>query len=515
MAICVAIAATIIGSAFGPAAAVDGKHVNGRGVSVQWRYGRLDWGPACCECGEGRWVGSIDLFTIQNGRVVATDTIYNRTQGVAYYPAFDFSGTKVAFYRAGSAPGAGTSCVSINSGKNRISVIDVDGRNLTDLCDLPMLAGRSAIDNLPGEGGLDWPAGDWIYYILPRVVTSQWFANNCEIWKVNYRTHENVKVCKITNNAGTDFHCWYFRRFSTTLAADRMCLQTMYQYGCDQSGAPDILGEALLPPPNCNLQAPEARVYDAGGGCNASVSASGNYVAGWNASHALMWISRVAWPSARGALYTFTMHIDSVKKWGGLTDDSIGSDAELIRWAANSDKWVLQQVGWYGHASEISSGSNQLAGNPFDRAGIRLSWNPKIAPDPNVAGSGVITYGNCAGDMWIDGGAANLGKWEDTAGVWHEFPGYVPPDRTASVALRGQALSQRTASVDAAGTIRIRLASPHRAEVRILDMQGQSLYSSMATGSLTIPAGTLKPGMYLVCTRIGGEQAATRLTISR
>jgi len=318
----------------------------------------------------------------------------------------------------------------------------------------------------------------------------------------------------MTDNAGTDFHCWYFRRFSTTLAADRICLQTMTQYGCDQTGGPDILGEALLPPPNCNLQASEARVCDAGGGCNASCSGSGNYQARWNASHALTYIDRVAWPTRTGTFYTTTMHIDSVKKWAGYTNDSIGGDAELIRWAANSDKWILQQVGWYGHAGEIMKGSNQLAANWIDKAGIRLSWNPKIPVDPNPAGSGVITYGNCAGDMWIDGGPENLGKWEDTAGVWHAVPGYSPTGVLYSP-MRGTARRQLTYSVSTGGVLHVYLPGPQLTQVRIVNSMGKCEYAASARGCLLVGAGALNPGMYLIIAKYENKAICSAVTISR
>jgi hypothetical protein len=96
---------------------------------------------------------------------------------------------------------------------------------------------------------------------------------------------------------------------------------------------------------------------------------------------------------------------------------TIGADAEVMRWAVNSDKWFLDQVGWYGHAGEIFAGSEQVAFNWVEKIGIRVSNNGKTPKDANPAGGGVIITGNEPGDLWIDGGAENTGKYEDATGA--------------------------------------------------------------------------------------------------
>ena len=175
---------------FNNAFAVDGKHINGRAVSVHWRSGSLDWGSACCGCSEGE-KGLVSLFTIQNGSAVRNDTIYDGTQGFAYYPAFNLDGIKIAFYRSNQGKANSISCATANGGKNSVSVMDISGRNITNLCDLPC--------EIP-SGGLDWPVGNWIYYIYPNCVRfssdPRPMTQNNEVWKVNYLTKENVKICK-------------------------------------------------------------------------------------------------------------------------------------------------------------------------------------------------------------------------------------------------------------------------------------------------------------------------------
>lgn len=92
--------ALLIGAMQIPAFAIDGKHINGRAVSVQWRWGRQAWGnpPGCAECGMRFWKGAINLFTITNGVVTATDTAYPRSLGYAYYPPFSVLGCSVQRY---------------------------------------------------------------------------------------------------------------------------------------------------------------------------------------------------------------------------------------------------------------------------------------------------------------------------------------------------------------------------------------------------------------------------------
>jgi hypothetical protein len=475
--------------------AVDGKAVNGRAVSVQWRFGWVNWGAACCECYERQWKGSINLFTIMNGRVSGTDTIYRRTQGCAEFPAFNLDGNKVAFYRTSKAPAANEvppkpSCAA-TSPKSTISVIDIDGKNLTDLCNLAA--------DIPIEGGLDWPAGEWIYYVQPQ--PGQWGPDNNEIWKVNYRTKENVKVCKLTNSAGTVFTCQFLRRFQLNLAADRMGFEPRAQYTCPDPGVFGNNGVCDFPPPGGNVSAAHPIAFC---GCNAAISASGNFGNNWCGGHNDLFIE-----NARTGAGVTHITLDQLATWSGQ-GDKFGRDAELVRWAANSDKWVLQQVGWYGHADETSKGSNQVAANWKDQAAICISSNPKVPLDN--AQVGIIDYGNCAGDMWIDGGAANAGKYEDENGVWHSVPGYVPT-QAGYIPVSMNSSRQSGISVDRRGRVRIDLAASGPAIVRITDMCGRILYSSKAEAYLLLPAGALKSGMYLMTEIADGKSFSTKIAV--
>jgi hypothetical protein len=505
-----AVSAAVLISSFIPARAIDGKHVNGRAVSVQWRGGLKDWGEMECHDWYSPWQGSINLFTIQNGRVSKTDTIYKRTQGYAMYPAFNISGTKVAFYRAAYGSTSSAACTAVNGGLRSICIIDYNGANLTKLCDIG--PGDLMGD---GGGGIDWPAGDWIYYIRP--IDNGAFetgSNSWDIWKVNYRTKENVQVYKATG------YCTYARRFQLDLAGKHLGSQSMEKYGCTGAGGGVGMNGVADFPPNADGSLNHVVGFC---GCNVAISASGNYGNNFCGSHANLYINRVNY-STKSTTSSLNMTTDELKAWSG---DDFELDVEGVRWACNSDKWVLQQCG-YDHGDAISNGSNSVAGNWVDQAAIRLSNNPKTTfGGDGTPVQGTFVYGSEPGDMWIDGGVANKGKYEDENGAWQTVPGYDPSlaDYVAAggavasqeyVPARGMLPNQLTASVDAAGTIRVDLASRDRTDVRIMDMQGKILYASTAAAALTIPAGTLKPGLYLITERSGSSMSiSATLLVSR
>jgi hypothetical protein len=468
-----ALVAAVAGALFS-ASAVDGKHVNGRAVSVKWQFGWKNWAGACCECYTNYWRGSICLYTISNGAIASMDTIYKVNQGFAYYPAFNLDGNKVAFYRCNTSFGSGGSCAAANGGKNTISIIDINGGNLTNLCELPGYP--------PNEGGLDWPAGEWIYYEYPNPGQSN--TDSYEIWKVNYRTKENAKVCRFTV-ADQTMQCTYFRRFSLDLAADKMADQGMQKYLCTD---PTYSCNSIYAfPGNCDLP------QNIGGNCNRSISASGKYTASYlGGMHQDMLLNTVG--SGVSPVPPASINISQLATWSQTT---LGIGAELTRWAVNSDKWVLQQIGWYGHAGNMEYGTNQVACNWVDNAAIRISNNPKVTQSSTPGGDGTLYYGNCTGDMWIDGGAANAGKYEDAAGAWQPAPGYVPT-QIGYIAASKHATGQPMVSMNAKDMIHINLPFGNDASVHIMDMQGKNLYSSTGSASLTIPAGILKPGVYVI-----------------
>jgi hypothetical protein len=142
--------------------------VNGKAVSIAWRYSDLNWGefnPKCPENNMYAWAerGSVVRFTIA-GASVTCGTIFSRANGFAIYPALNVAGTQVAFFRygysLGKSPTSGKDTLLNQGQPSHVSVVNIDGSNFRDLCQLPAAPGN--------ETALDWPAGNWIYYVRPK-----------------------------------------------------------------------------------------------------------------------------------------------------------------------------------------------------------------------------------------------------------------------------------------------------------------------------------------------------------
>jgi len=492
----VAATTAVILSFFCAGNAVDGRSMSGRAVSVQYLTSQTSWSNTYCRSG-GTWCGSIDLFTINAGKVTRTDTLFSRSRGYCYSPAFDLCGNKIAFYRLAAGPGSNGACASVNGGKNTISIMDISGNNLVNLCDV----GTEPLMYADGTGGLDWPAGEWIYYL--KTVGS---ANN-EVWKVNATTKATSLVCSF-NVGGSG---GYFRRFSLDLAADRM--------GCQVLGGSWFTNDVQAFPNGCSIPTRT-------GNCNAAISASGNYKCSFEGDHTRLVLSLfrgasgVTAPSGNLDAY----RINTV--FQPTTTDQFGEDVEGLGWACNSDKWVLQQVGWYGHAEAVSAGSEQVATNWVDMVAIRISNNGKTPLEPcDVAGKpdccggcGAEYYCNEFGDLWVDGGPSNAGKYEDASGIWHSVPGWTgscSATQVAYTAAEGSRLRTPGAYVDKGGSIHLSSFGSGNGTARITNMQGESVYQTAMAGSGVVRGPALKPGVYLVSQRSGATCVTTRVTVSR
>jgi hypothetical protein len=287
-----------------------------------------------------------------------------------------------------------------------------------------------------------------------------------------------MQVC--TYNLGGGF----FRRFSLDLAADRIGSQVL--------NGSWFTSDVEAFPNNCTIAT-------RAGGCNSAISASGNYHAKFMGNHAQLLLS--LYPGVSGVKvpesgYTpYTLDI-----FQASTTDQFGGDAEGVNWAVNSDKWVLQHV-TVGHGDDTRWGSNQVACNWSEKVAIRISSNPVLPKDASGCGDNDLHYGNCPGDLWVDGGAGNACSYEDASGVWHVVPGcttdadYFPvaaPDSRHLAAFR-----------DANGNLRIECPSA-RSRVRIMDIRGKMVFASTASGSLVLPAGTIPAGVYLISEQQGG-----------
>jgi len=406
--IMVSIACGLFCSAY----AYNGKYVNAKAVSVQWRHGiGTNWVALCSECWNSFAIGQLVVYTISNGVVKPhPDTIYTREKGFAHYPAFNFSGTKIAFFRSSSAStsATATSGTTVNGGKSYVSIINVDGSGLENLVEIPAKPegyGQPGSEMLP----LDWPAGDWIYYEKPYAVTSG-DPTGVNIWRINAVTKASEVVCDLSKGG----QCTYWRRFSMTADRSKMAGQTMGKYQCTEiiSGGNCVWP---IPIPGCDLANGKTSCRAA---CNISISPSGSVVGSYFAgAHTEMQLNDNT-PNVYDFGWGKGVPLSKVAEWAG---ENVGSGCELIRWSANSDKWVMQNVGWYGHAGAIATGSNSVACDWVDQVAFNITKNPK----PPSTAQGTLFINNCTGDMWISDPAnnPNCANYEDLSGVWHAVPG--------------------------------------------------------------------------------------------
>jgi len=497
---CIFLSAAALIAAMLPANAYNGKQVNAKAVSIQSFYTGWYSNYSACGSGDNRFDGSILLYTIEAAKVTHKDTIYNRTLGLAHYAAFNLAGTRVAFYRSGQAPASPPDpkggCVSVNGGKSYISVINADGTGLTDLYEIPALS-------TPNSGGifpLDWPAGDWIYFTRPHDAAHNYNGDNAStmIWRVNSITKAAESVCNLTKEGnGAELVCSYNHRFSLSLAHDKMALMLYPKYACTaDAGIGDVNSVYNFPPGSCKL----ASAIGGRAGCNISISPSGtqlgSYFAGY---HDDLFLNNT------------DIKISQLESWAG---EKIGNGAECIRWAVNSDKWVLQGIGLTnsGHASNNMLGCNSIVCNWVDQVAINISKNPApyiCAVDymnsacpgqkPATTLDQSLVTNNDPGDMWISDPANNPNgdRYEDLQGVWHTVNGIaVSSDRD-----RMGIFELPNGSIIVNGTDRkvaMRLPSEKASEIRIMDIRGETMARLSARGQTQISMKSFAPGTYFV-----------------
>jgi hypothetical protein len=468
------------------------------------------------------------VFTITNSAVTANNTIYNREQGPAAYPAFNLAGTKIAFYRFYKAPAAaGSSCVSVNGGKSYISIINPDGTGLTDLCEIPPAPSGNS-----GIYPLDWPVGNWIYYEKPHADGS-W---GLMIWRVNAVTKASEKVCNITNDGSDkELMCDYFQRFSMTLKGDYAAFMTYPKYGCEAETAPTyqffshVNGVYKFPPVNGGLNSGFIGYRN---GCNCSISPSGkivaNYFAGWH-DDCQLGTPNYASPggaipdgmTSGGVRYTnFT--INTMESWAG---QEIGNGAECIRWSVNSDKWVMQGIGNTntGHAENNSFGCNQVVANWIDKVAINISKNPVpyACAYTNPCSSPAATslsqascLNNDPGDLWVIDAANNPNgdRYEDAEGVWHT----VEATAISSDADRANRPGDLAFSAIARQTNRelsLRLPYGKKSSIAIIDIAGKNVMRVLVSGTACLSLHSVPAGAYFAVIDAQGAKIQAKLMV--
>jgi hypothetical protein len=476
---------------------VDGKAINGRAVSINWRNSHQDWMPKYQDS-DGNWFGSIDLFTIVNGKVTRVDTVVSRSVSLCFSAAFNMNGTKIAFYQLGRAGSTNSQKVTVNGGTTTISVYDIATKTITKLVNLAgepfnYYNGNPIVD---GTGGLDWPAGNDIYYLNPK---SGGGAPN-EVCKVNL-TSKAVSTAA-TFSLGNS----YFRRFSLNLAANRCGAQVLGLEG----GTPWTSNVGPFPGFSVN-GAPD---------CNSCISSSGNYHCKFSGNHTELYFYYYPGVSAGGEIRA--LPTGATNDNGDVINGMIrlytfqnliptyvfGTDVEGLAFACNSDKWVLQHVGWYGHADPTQFGTNQVACNWADMAAIRVSNNPKVAQtsdDQVGAGSGTMFLGNTMGDLWVDGGASNAGKYEDANGNWHAVAnGGTDYIGATEIQPAGPSQPERNVFRIAQRGRHLNVALPFQAawRIEIVDSKGRITASYLIDGAAgTLPRDNLAQGACFVRAR--------------
>jgi len=445
--------------------------VDGFAVSVFWRQKGYAWAvpadvPECCVSMRGQLL----RYDIQGKQVVKIDTIVDRDSCLVQYPAINFEGTKIAFVRWRHAVVNGK---LVDRGQSYISVVNKDGAGLTNLAPIP--------DPTADETPLDWPAGDWIYYVKPKAAGNIWERMSNDIWRVNVRDKRNEAVVTL-NVCGA---CT-IRRFSLSIDGTRMGFQpagTGGSYIC------------CFPPPGGNTGG--ACAIHNHCGCNGAVSASGKYLLNYCGDHGLIYITSSDVNPLPGP-GTMTAGTD-VKSWAGMQNTcapnaNTGCGGETMHWSVNSDKWASHWIGPFGWAGSLWAGANHVLINWIDKKAIALTDWP-LAPKE---GDGNYLYiGNYTGDFWVDGGAANAGKYEGTDGVWRQV---------GTTALKNApALPCRPQDIGVScGPEGVTIMLPPRScTVRLIDVNGKCARTVRAFGAVRILRGGIAPGLYLVCARAG------------
>jgi hypothetical protein len=464
--------------------------VDGVAVSIAYRYS-----AKCkyCQTNErevpersvydGTFWGSLVRYDVQGGAVVNADTL---TEYLAYYPAISIDGSAIAFFLRGSKIDANNDLVEnvIDPG---IYLCDLDGANLRKILDYSEFGTNNDIF-------LDWPAGDWIYYHN----TAQ---SEGEIWRVHTGTKAHEKVIDYVPPAVEEDRS-DLRRWS--ISADGA-------HAITHAGAGDWSSKNAhcFPPPDGDpRKCQSGTIKD----CNLSMGASGHYSASYyGVGHDF--IDLYHWDFTEG--HSEKIRRITVSEAADLAGvDTVGTGAEWIRWSCNSDKWVLQQIGWKGHANRLDkSGSNAVYINWVDDEAIMLTDNPSNDDE----GENSISYCNTAGDFRVTPPAGKEGHIQLRDGSWVAAGGN-------GVAVHGHTAgavrhSRPSAVISASGTvIEISgLTGYAGGHLSVHDVRGRTLVSRGIAGDcLSITLRTLCTGAVIVrITAPGADRMIRTIGIRR
>jgi hypothetical protein len=473
----------------------DALAANGYAVTVRWRYDCSGWTSTFVEsldadmC-QGLERGTLVRFTIQNNKVVKCDTLIPFTTALCQYPAINLDGTKIAFFRWGCVVGKDASGKDALLNQNlpgKISVVDIDGKNLRDMVDLPF---KPCYDE-----ALDWASDGWIYYIKPRTGGDAFSRNGNELWKVNPYAANPASTNQLVF---ADPDCGYMRRFSISQDATRMAQQAYPLGGNSCPPCPYVCGTTLaqcFPPKAIN----DCFITSIGS-CNAKISPSGLFGGGFGAGwHDWTEIRSLTppynTPVACGPTTStgWRCCIPSAMRWAGFSFAGGTGGVEQLCFSANSDKWVCEDV---MPQDNYKRGKVQFIINWVDTTAICTTPTPDANGNPV---RGTVTHCAFTGDFWVQPPAGTDYAYEDTLGKWHLLPR--PPYITRVQS--GSSLSSSCAEklkirTDIAGSIRIELPAGSTYRVSFLDMQGRAALTRIARISLSLAHGSLRAGVYQV-----------------
>jgi len=460
-----------------PFAAPGAAVTDGFAVAVVWRGGNCNWAGCAPEnrATAPYWPrGVIIRANIQGSSVVSRDTIY---KDIGQYPLISWDGRKAAFFRTNIFYGTdaqGKTTVR-TEGEPHISIMNPDGSGLVDLCAIP---GNPGIEN-----SMDWPVGDWIYYVKPIVGGKYWGCSG-SIWKVNAVTKVNQEVVTYTTTT-TEGPPW-LRRF--TLSKDG-------RWAAIQAFDPGVNHISCFPPSGTDVQS--ACHVQGSPGCNIAISCSGRYQGTYlYAPHAETILTELDPATGKYVRWAFWLpRLPDLKTWSpGLCLDN-GSGAEQIRWAVNSDRWWGQNVGWYGHADTRVFGSNAVWADWVGKKAFCVSNCPKLPKDQ----MNIMYYGSDAGHFFLN---IPVGQYEDSSGVLRTMPGY---QTTTTIDLSPSSLSF---SAGQGG------CNPDpKTVIAVVNAKGRTVYRDSWTGERTVDLRALGHGVFFVTVRAAGGKTKSETII--
>jgi hypothetical protein len=488
----------------------DALAANGFSVTVRWRYDCSGWTSTFPESMDmegcsGIERGTLVRFEIQNNQVVKTDTVIPMTTALCQYPAISLDGKRIAFFRWGCVVGKDASGKDALLNQNlpgKVSVVDIDGRNLRDLVNLPVAPSFDA--------ALDWAADGWIYYIKPRAGSNFTFRNGYEVWKVNPNAANPASTDQLVF---ADPACGYMRRFSMSQDATRMAQQTYPLPGTDCATCPYVCSTTLaqcFPPKAIN-----DCVITSIGSCNAKISPSGNFgggfCGGWHDYTEIRSLS-----GSHAALVTCVQgsrcNVPTASQWAGFNLAGGTGGVEQLCWSTNSDKWICEDV---MYNNNYKRGKLQYIINWIDKQAIVTTRTPDNPPGPTGDPvRGTVSHLAFTGDFWVRPPAGFDYAYEDTSGNWHQLPRpvtMIQPGFSPSP-ISGAGLKTRT---DACGITHIALPGEMRYRVSVIDMQGKTAIAGFAQTEIRLMPGTLKAGIYLVLAKTHGAVHTSMLSIGR